>query len=789
MATSAATILDRNAKSSPDIAKLGQMTNRVVQVTKHLTKNGAGQLVVPATKGVTVDQITALQTEIVSKAGPGTYHFEVYDEGGPEKDAWTVRLGAEVPTEETATTAPPGVPVIYGINGPSLAFGGLGQPASTASNTPSTPLNASNVSVGSIDIGGGYRYNEALGLLVTPDKRIIQWRPGEELPGATPAARPAATPWQTWTGPNGAAPPWAGFGWGAAPTDNKEETSAVRALEARLRETEARAAEEARRREFMDIVAQLNKQREESERRFEMLLNRLTEAPKGPDPAVEELKRANEQLRQELQNQRREDASRAEIQRLRDEFMLAMRELSQNKADPMLTALTQIMSAGQQAQAEVVRAIRDTSAAQAASAERNSALVAERLGNSIMSPLQMVELIKLSRDNSANSEINKSMVDMFQNLFGMAKGLVREQAEMYSQSGGPAWLPIAQEGVQTLGRVAQMYAQAKAAEAARQERQVAQQRQQLQVQQQQLQRQQLQLRQQQQQQQQQVGAAPSARAPLPSVAPATSAASLREAAAAKVFQAAPPTAASAQRDAAAAQVFASAPQAPAPSVESTQTVASTVRRGRKRSAQPMQVGAVIQADGSIVPLPTTNSVPLPTVPAPPLNGAPASTVSSEMPSVLVPPSAALADSAESDADDSDDSSTDEGAATDSTELSAEDIAAQNQAVADATVADLRVITDQINDEEFFGPALSEVENLRQRVKEHPDTIGPGDIAKFVIEARGQLISFGVYVPAIEVLDHDQVEILVERLLPGLPPAAMRAIVDAVRMLRKSLGAA
>ena len=117
MATSAAGVI-KAPQSAPDLQKLAAMTDRVVQVTRHLSKNGAGSLVLPAWAGVSVEQITALQTDLPGKHGAGTYAFEVYDKGGPEKDAWTVKLGPEV------SEAPP-MPSVAAGNGAGYGFSNM----------------------------------------------------------------------------------------------------------------------------------------------------------------------------------------------------------------------------------------------------------------------------------------------------------------------------------------------------------------------------------------------------------------------------------------------------------------------------------------------------------------------------------------------------------------------------------------------------------------------------------------------------------------------------------------
>lgn len=774
MATSAAG-MKQDTKSAPDLSKLAGMTARVVQVTKHLSKQGAGQLVVPAWKNVSTDQITSLQTELPAKFGAGTYKFEVYDEGGPEKDSWIVRLGPEAQE----------MPEVHMDH--SGGNGGNG-----GGNFGGAPAAVRN-------LGNGYSYDAELGLLITPDKRAIQWRPGEELPGATPrpAAAASTPPWASWATP-ASTPPWASLGWGNIPVDRSSDDDKVKALEARLRETELRneqrQAEAERRRETEQMLARLEQQRVEDNKRFEMLLAKLSESakPVGPDPQVEILKASMEQMRlqheatsresearlRETETRRREDQLRAEMKAMQDATTMALREATANKADPMIPLLTTMMNQQQMAALESVKAIRDQSLAQAAAAERTA-----------IGPLQLVDLMKKSDEGA--TAINKSMVEMFQNLMGMAQGLVREQAEMHSGSGGPAWLPIAQEGVQTLGRVAAMYAQAKAgaeqkASIAERQAQVAAERQQRAIIQQQQQQQLSAARQRQQQQP----------APAPQAAPVAPSVSLRDAAAARVFTR-PVSPAQSARDAAADAIFGKREDLAAQSTVAAEATAQAARAGhglapgvgansvaptvatvpvspgvapqkrRRRNAAnvpaPEQAapatvvaaGATILPDGSIVPVSAPVPVPI-------------------MPDAILMPQPDYTGEADEEIDDGADGTEEEF-----------DVEAANAAAAAAAPDELRAIVNTMSDDEFFGPALPDVLELRETLRTKPETLHPEGIATWILHARQQLLAFGITPPAAEMLDLGHVEILVERLFPGIPGQAHDIISQNVRKLMQA----
>jgi hypothetical protein len=668
-------------KSTPDISKIQNMTSRMVTVTRQGIARGPGHLVVPMIKNASLDQITELHKSlpVTVGAGPGTYHFEVHDEGSSEKDEWTVRLGAEVP--EANLMSVPGVPA-------------------------SGPQGAASIPVpeGCIPMGHGYFYNPELGTLTTPQRMVFNWKPGEQIPGghASPAAS-AIPPLQP-----GQIPPW-----GSYPATDANDR--VKVLEDKIRE-------DARARETADLIAGVERRAAEDRQRMETLIEKLTAKPSGPSETELRLQRDLDEQRRRSDELQRETNLRTEMKASADRLEALVRETTANKSDPMLMMLTQVMTSAMAAGAETSKAVQASATAQASASERHAQIIADRLGGSIMTPLQIVEMIKTAKDTTSNDKINSSMVEMFQNLFGMAKGLVKEQAEMYSQSGGPAWLPVAQEGVQALGRVAQMYAATKAREMAQ-----AQQPQRPQYQppqqQQQPQRQQVQQPQPQRQQPQQVQQAPQApqvaqAAPPAAVPGRTANDAERDRIADQVFG--PVPAADQQREAVAAVVYPPAAVAPPPAAAVApppQTAAPAPRKRRVAAPAPAPVvpDAVVSPTGMVV----TPAGP----PAIPIVGAP-------------------------------------------TEV-------------------IRQLTDELSDEDFFGPAHNNVLELRKALEETT----PEQVAQFVMMARQQLMSLGMVPPCIEVLNGKHLDILVERLFPELEDESHGAIVEALEaQLRPPPGA-
>lgn len=414
-------------RSTPDVAKLNSMTNRVVAVTK-LVK-GAARLVLPPWKNVTVDQIQGLHSSLPLQHGGGTYKFEVSEIDGNERDSWTVRLGPEI----QESSVPGG-------------------------DMPISSVPAGEAAAGSIDIGGGFRYNEQLGLLVTPNREVHQWRPGSPLPGSMGAQQN-----QNWfaggqTMPPTPFPPYTG--WGGYPTwdeGGSGTNSKVTALERQLAEERDRRREDEHRREIDTLRNSMEKSVErltlETNSKFESLIGKLTEN-RGPSEAEKRL----EQLEQE----RRLDLIRAESREQQNKFEMLVKELSTNKQDPMLTLFGTMLQTQQAAQGVTAQAIKDTAVAAAEQAKENSRLMSERLGSASLTPERLMEILRVAKDQTGNTEMMKGALEMYKNLFGMSQDVLKMQADMYQSSGEPAWVGIAQQTVDQIGRVANVYASKKA---------------------------------------------------------------------------------------------------------------------------------------------------------------------------------------------------------------------------------------------------------------------------------------------------------------------------------------
>ena len=390
-------------RSTPDLQKLMHMGSPILQISK-VNKAGANTLVVNARKAST-DDIVGYMSSLPQTNGPGTYQFEVVDESGDMKDVWTAKLGN--PVEE-----------------PPMTFNGY---------TPQQIAGAA----GTVDIGP-YKYNSDLSLLVAPDGTVEVWRPGQELPkfGAAKNNGTAATP----------IAPWAGWGQmpAATPTPSGENEE-IKLLKMQLDEQkQARLAEEHRR--------EIGELRSGFEKAVEAVVNATNDKigqladliktvaeDKKPNAESEGLK---EQLRLQ-QQQRMED-------QFRNTVSLLEAKISENKADPMLPMLI-----------EMIRASQTTVASQMQANRESMQLIADRFSSSSMTPEKTLEIVQAAKDRGPENVLNTQMIDMFSKLFGMAQELVKTKAELESDGMSPG-MAMLREGIEKVGVIAQTYAEKKA---------------------------------------------------------------------------------------------------------------------------------------------------------------------------------------------------------------------------------------------------------------------------------------------------------------------------------------
>jgi len=430
-------------KSSPDVQKIQAMGGRLLSVTKLLNgKHGVPIRI--ASQVSSLDEIWDLPKKLVTMAGagPGTYKFEVFEQGGPGVDKWVNKIGNEFP-EESMSSSNQNAPVVVDANGVVK------------------------------QLGYGFSYDEKLGLLIT-GRGLFPWRPGEPLPeqldgyhskGTVPTPTPAAaTP----------IPSLATLLGGAdSKTDDRLRAAEERAkaAEERIKDAEARAERErteaARREEIRELREAMRAQADDSNKRFEALLAKISEKPSGPSMAEQELLRRAEAAERAAADERREAERRREMAEMAARQEAALREVTANKQDPMFPALIQMMQGQQQSNQAMFAAMQNIAAQQVQSSEKHLQVISERLGGSALTPERTVELIRLAKDRGPEAAATQGMIDMFKSTFQMAQDVVRMQGELYSASQGPAWVGMAEAAAGKLGQIAQGYFQTKAAGEAR----------------------------------------------------------------------------------------------------------------------------------------------------------------------------------------------------------------------------------------------------------------------------------------------------------------------------------
>ena len=422
-------------KSQPAVEKINTFNGCMVTVTRHMTQRSVnGQSVVP-TQPMTIKAALELQSSLPLQYGPGYYHFSVVDQGGTGSDEWMIKLGPDQP--EGFPMATPNLP------------GGPGQ--------QQPPLGE-----GVENLGNGFAYNEARGLLTTPWKRIVAWKPGEPFPEPPPSipnqphlslVPPNATPWgqpqQQW-----------GTGWSNIPVGDSEELKAIKAQNEELKRERER--EEQRRRE--DERERRAEERENARAaEFKAILAALTAKP-AVDPAVEELKRQNEEIKRQaaetqrrLEESQREDRLRAEMTAQAQRFDVALRELSANKSDPMLTMLMQVMTQSNAAATESMRAIQAAQADANSANERNTQQLVAQLQSTIVNPMQMMQIMTQAKGDGA--EAGRMLVEGVKETMALQKSVYEQMLDVASSGGQPAWVSVVQGALDKVGAIGQAIAE------------------------------------------------------------------------------------------------------------------------------------------------------------------------------------------------------------------------------------------------------------------------------------------------------------------------------------------
>lgn len=414
-------------KSQPDNSKLNTFTGHTVTVTKHLApRNSVGQMVVP-TQQMKLSQILELMTSIPLQYGPGYFRFTVSDTGGTGDDVWMVKLGPDMQEGSMASNVIPMGP--------------------TGGQTPPT-------GEGVIHLGHGFYYNPDLGTLTTPWRTVHNWKQGDQIPTqptTASAAAPAGTPWwQNLPQLQNPAMPFAS-GWGGFPATDSSDSVKIRELEARLADEKRQRESDENRAEIRRIAEEAQKRSEEQARRFEALFVQLTAKPTGPSEVEQRLERELAEQRRREEERVRDDRRSTELRDMKEANDRMIRELKENKTDPMIPMLMTMMTGMQTQAQESVKAIQASTAVAAAATERSTAELVRQLSTATMSPMQLVTLMQSAKGDGA--EMGRLMLDATKDTMNMQKEFYTNMLDLAGQNGQPAWVTLLQDAMGKIGPI------------------------------------------------------------------------------------------------------------------------------------------------------------------------------------------------------------------------------------------------------------------------------------------------------------------------------------------------
>lgn len=432
-------------KSQPDISKLNTFTGYVVTVTKHLGPRGTVGTGIISSKTMSKDAVLALQDQLPSLpgAGPGYYNFTVSDAGGTGDDTWLVKLGPDIPQQQENYMA--------GSNGVTPGNGFSGAPTQALGD-------------GVIHLGHNFFYNEALGTLSTPWRTIVSWKQGDPMPQPpVSAASPIIPTPSQW----GQSQPG---GWGGYPVESSsKEIDSLKAIIAeQKREREMSEMRGEQRRQQEDTNKRIDAQAELTRQMFEKLTDALTRKPAGPSDEMRAVLAQNEKLERQMENDRRDAQAREAAAQTREEMrqmkadtdrMLAT--ITANKSDPMLTMMMQMMQQSNASAMEAVKAIQASTSTANTSAERQVASLVEQMRGTIVSPMQIMEMMRSSRGDGA--EMSKMVLETTKEMNALQRNVFEQLLDASSGGSQPAWLQAVQALAEKVGPIGEALANRAAA--------------------------------------------------------------------------------------------------------------------------------------------------------------------------------------------------------------------------------------------------------------------------------------------------------------------------------------
>jgi hypothetical protein len=444
------TIVVENLKDSPDLAVLKQMEAPVVVVIKLSPsgKKAANQLVVNGATGMNWQQILDLHDQLplgtmIPNSGPGLYKFEVTDANTTAKVSWQIRLGSGVTSEvPAASNEVARSPFSGGVPAAVLAA----VPAAVAS-VPVRPAPAVPPAPDAQNLGNGWVYNPSQEILTAPNGEMFIWRKGMDMPKMTPSSPVVSTapavPQPMFTSSTAASPEY----------DAMRQTLA--ATQAALAEAREAEKERARREEIRALQAQTAKALEESNKRFEALVQTLTKPERNSE--VEELKRRLEESDRRREESERAAALRVEMQAQQAALEARLREMAPKGPDPMIGVLTEMLKDQRHSAEENIRSLRELMLAERQAA-RETTLTPEKL-------LTMLERQAMLNKDDSKAEMASKMFSSFDMLMERMLKITQMEREMGGASGGVDWMSVIKEIGSKAGSAMQMFQAAKAQEA------------------------------------------------------------------------------------------------------------------------------------------------------------------------------------------------------------------------------------------------------------------------------------------------------------------------------------
>lgn len=393
-------------KSTPNVSLLNTFSGYTVTVTKHRAPRGSVGNPVVTTQRMALDNILALQTTLPLQHGPGYYRFEVVDSGGTGSDTFMQQLGGDVPDIQEASMAvlPGGTSNGAAPTGPDI-----------------------------VHLGNGFYYNSTMKLLTTPWRKIYPWEEGQPMP-EQPAAAPAnpfmqaaATPWNAWSPP--------GSGWGGFPVNDDS---------AKVKEMQARIDEDKRQREMQQLRDEVKANNAQVSAAIEKLALALSAKPAGPSETEQMLKRELDDEKRRREQSEREDRIRSEMRMAQERVEAQIAAITAApKTDPMMPMLLQLIASVQSNASETVKSIQAATQSGMASSERSTQLMLQQLSGSILSPLQLTQLMTQARGDAG--EAARHVIEAAKDAMAMQKDVFSNLLELSSQGDQPAWLQAVRE--------------------------------------------------------------------------------------------------------------------------------------------------------------------------------------------------------------------------------------------------------------------------------------------------------------------------------------------------------